>query len=87
MTTFTIKLNPTWPIPNDASVARNPTTKISFDTTKIFTPECMNPIDNTQFTNIALTGGDSLPPVVIITKPVAEIPLCAQSIQLSAGMI
>ncbi len=70
-------MSPAWTIPTDATTARNPTIKISFDKTKLYSPYCDTALNDAHFTNIALTGGDASNPVVVITKNLNEVPLCA----------
>lgn len=82
--TLTIKLNPLWTIPVD--VNKSPTIQITMNTNSISTPECDKALDLTQFENIALTGGDTSNPVVIIARTVYNVPVCTDSLRISSGL-
>jgi hypothetical protein len=73
-------------IPTDATAARNPTIKISFDLTKIYTPLCGAALESAHFTEIALTGGDSSNPQVIISRSLLDVPRCTRELRLSSGL-
>lgn len=50
------------------------------------TPNCDAAVDPAHFSDIALAGGDSSNPTVIISRSSQEIPLCTKQIVISAGL-